>query len=280
MWDNSRSESYKMTHRHKGVELHYCKTGHGTYQIGGTQLPLRPGLVTLLWGPMTHQITATGNPFCRSVIHFPRNMLLNRLTSSEQHFREMLPEPSRPCLQFELPSEFRPSFSTTFSELFQEFVDRHTYANTGVSFLLARLFLILARSNMIHQPEPSPTSPHEARLAEQIEDFIDAHVDPTMSVEQIAKMLNRSAGHISRVYKNVRGIPLRDLLNGQRLGIAQHLLRTGASVIETALACGFSTPSNFARFFRRHTGMAPSSYTQWVRKYKVIEDGPCYKPRV
>ena len=47
----------------------------------------------------------------------------------------------------------------------------------------------------------------------------------------------------------------------RKLDRAEHLLsETNASIEEIAAAAGFGTPTGFATFFRKKTGMTPSGY--------------------
>lgn len=270
IWDNRSSLKLNETHRHEGIELHCCKSGKGFYRISGMQLPLRPGRVTLLWAPMTHQVFGTGRPFCRSIVQFPEAMLLNRMTAGQINPRDVLPNPAKPCIQFILNSENRSIFNTTFVNLYREFNERPPHALTAISLHIAYLLLVLSRSQKIHVIQTPNTTPHEERLAEQIEFFIDQHAYPFASAEELSVHFQLSPGHLRRIYKKVRRISLQDLLDGRRLEHAKRLLKEGLSVTETALACSFTDPSNFARFFRRHIGMSPSSYSRSHRH--VAED--------
>lgn len=87
----------------------------------------------------------------------------------------------------------------------------------------------------------------------------------TVDQERIAKKLYRSASTLQRQLQS-EGTTYRDVLDATRQELAQAYLRNGLhSQTETAFLVGFSDQSNFARAFKRWTGMSPGQYCKTVR---------------
>lgn len=81
-----------------------------------------------------------------------------------------------------------------------------------------------------------------------------------VSLDGAARALDLSTRSLQRAL-NRDGTDFRSLANAIRAGRAMELLRgSGASVTEIATELGYSTPANFARAFRRATGVSPDRY--------------------
>jgi len=66
-----------------------------------------------------------------------------------------------------------------------------------------------------------------------------------------------------RAYRSCRkefGAGSSALLQTRRIEAAKSLLRAGASVVDTAMECGYYDQSHFDRLFRLYTGLTPSAY--------------------
>jgi AraC-like DNA-binding protein len=83
--------------------------------------------------------------------------------------------------------------------------------------------------------------------------------------ERIAANLYRSSSTLQRQLQS-EGTTYRDVLDDTRRELAESYLRDGQhSQTETAFLVGFSDQSNFARAFRRWTGMSPGEYCKAAR---------------
>ena len=76
-----------------------------------------------------------------------------------------------------------------------------------------------------------------------------------------AKLLNVSPNHLNAVCKRQVGETAKELLEKQILNEAKIQLQySDNSMKEIAHYLGFSEPTNFTRFFKKHTGYAPRDY--------------------
>lgn len=104
-----------------------------------------------------------------------------------------------------------------------------------------------------------------ARLR-RITDFIDAHLDATIRIADLAQLADLSEGHFHRAFRTTTGQTPLDFINTRRVAAAKHaLVRSNASVTQIALDVGFQSPTHFARVFRAATGQAPSDYRRLFR---------------
>ena len=95
----------------------------------------------------------------------------------------------------------------------------------------------------------------------QISDYIQAHLDQSIKLTDLAKVAGMSQYHFSRLFKQSMGITPHQYLLKQRVEQAQQLLKgTKLAIAEIALQCGFNSQSHLTKHFRDATGTTPSSY--------------------
>lgn len=93
--------------------------------------------------------------------------------------------------------------------------------------------------------------------------YMNSHFSKKITVEDLAKRVNLSAGHFSKVFKSVTDITPIDFLNIIRLQKARNMLINNIeSITEIALLCGFNTSSYFSTCFLEKYKMSPSAYRQ------------------
>jgi AraC family transcriptional regulator len=93
-------------------------------------------------------------------------------------------------------------------------------------------------------------------------DHIDAHLGDDLSLADLADVACFSRFHFHRIFSAMVGETITDYLKRVRLQAAASRLVNNPrdSVTDIALACGFSSPSVFARAFRERYGMSASAW--------------------
>lgn len=91
--------------------------------------------------------------------------------------------------------------------------------------------------------------------------LMEAGIDRPFDLGQLADAAGMSAFHFSRLFKQSTGLSPSHFFIRMRVAEARRLLQeTDASIIDVALAVGYSSHSHFSQIFRRETGLAPSAY--------------------
>lgn len=91
----------------------------------------------------------------------------------------------------------------------------------------------------------------------------DIHQDPVGcgGLRELSGKANVSAGHFSRVFKQLTGMNVTDYVNAKRLVMAKEFLLASDDNIETiAHACGFQGMRHFYQIFKKLTGATPKAY--------------------
>ncbi len=93
-------------------------------------------------------------------------------------------------------------------------------------------------------------------------DYITANLDQPLPLEEVARAACFSPFHFHRIFRALIGETLGSFVKRVRLERAVYLLshRTRTKLTDIALACGFSSSSDFSRAFRSHFGVSPSAF--------------------
>lgn len=98
-------------------------------------------------------------------------------------------------------------------------------------------------------------------------DHILGHLDETLSLEVVARAGGFSPFHFHRVFRICVGESVAEFVKRVRLERAVALMtqkhwagRQVASLTDIALACGFSSSSDFSRCFKQHFGVSPRRF--------------------
>jgi AraC-like DNA-binding protein len=120
-----------------------------------------------------------------------------------------------------------------------------------------------ASANMGQRRPRGGIAPHRLR---RIESYVDAHLDQSLSLEELASLAELSLFHFAREFKATTGRTPHQYVLLRRLELARHLLSEGTeSVRDISLRCGFSDPSHLVRTFRLRFGVTPG---QWRARAK------------
>jgi AraC family transcriptional regulator len=96
----------------------------------------------------------------------------------------------------------------------------------------------------------------------QIAEHVDAHLDQALRIHHLAALLGLSDGHFHRAFRQTTGTTPLEFINRRRIRRAAALLDADPSIstVTIALQVGYTSPSYFARTFRRLMGINPAVY--------------------
>ena len=99
-------------------------------------------------------------------------------------------------------------------------------------------------------------------IKSRIIDYMQAHIDQDIKLEQLANEACQSTYHFSHMFKQSTALSPYQFLVKQRMQLAATKLRSDASIAQIAEDCGYSNSSRFARAFRAAYGVTPKAYQQ------------------
>jgi AraC-like DNA-binding protein len=115
------------------------------------------------------------------------------------------------------------------------------------------------------KPRQVPGVGKENAVIERAREYLAAHYAEDISLADLGTLTSRSPFHLARAFSKAVGLPPHAYLESLRIQHARELLKSGMTVVETALATGYPDQSHFTHRFRRHTGITPGRYRAFAR---------------
>lgn len=98
-------------------------------------------------------------------------------------------------------------------------------------------------------------------FANKIAEYIKMKIDKNISVYLVAKHFGYNPDYISKLFKKIFGIGMKEYISSERMKYAQNLLlTTNMSVKEISAQAGFENENHFIKFFKYHEGKSPSKF--------------------
>jgi AraC-like DNA-binding protein len=90
------------------------------------------------------------------------------------------------------------------------------------------------------------------------------HLQPTISLPELAQLLSISKHHLSQVINESYNLNFNDFINMYRIDEAMTLLQDktncNKTILEIAYIVGFNSKSTFNSAFKKHTGQTPKEF--------------------
>jgi len=96
-------------------------------------------------------------------------------------------------------------------------------------------------------------------------------LNPTLTIEEISRILNTNRTYVSKLVNLYYGMPFRDYLNSLRMNYAKQMMtdEPDASLDYIAAKSGFQSSTQFIRKFRETEGITPTVWKTLQRKQKA-----------
>jgi AraC-like DNA-binding protein len=105
-----------------------------------------------------------------------------------------------------------------------------------------------------------PRVGRENSIVKQAKEYMAARFAEDISLADLGALTSRSPFHVARTFAKAVGMPPHVYLESIRIEHAREFLKSGMSLVETALTVGYPDQSHFTHRFRRHTGLTPGQF--------------------
>ncbi len=148
-----------------------------------------------------------------------------------------------------------------------------------IRLYLEQLLIQLIRHNMVRTLPPiSPTivksikQKADGELFAQIQEYMEAHMNESLTIEQICKSNSVGRSQLQKLFRNKSGYGAIEYFSRMKIDLAKQMIREDHyNFTQIADALGFSSIHYFSRQFKRITGMTPSEYASSI---KALSDNP------
>lgn len=112
------------------------------------------------------------------------------------------------------------------------------------------------------------------RKLRKVVEYIMENLEGTLTLEEMAKVVDLSPYHFSRQFKAATGVAPYQFVISRRIERAQHLLRANnpLALAEVAFRCGFANQSNFCFHFKRIAGVTPRRFREDTTGRTTLEE--------
>jgi AraC family transcriptional regulator len=129
----------------------------------------------------------------------------------------------------------------------------------SLSTALATRLLFAGRS--LQQPRGATPSPLPQRTLRRVLDRMEAELDSDLTLTLLAEESGYSRTHFLRMFRSATGQSPHRYLLDLRLKKAESMLASNSlSLVDIALACGFSSHAHLSTAFRSRYGLSPAAY--------------------
>lgn len=159
-------------------------------------------------------------------------------------------------------------FEILYKQIFKEFKKQSEYKNK----ILGNLFVVLLlkiKENFWLPYNPIEEGGRNSQIVKSFKILLEREFKKATStgmniafqVQDYANELNLHPNYLNSVIKSKTGRTVNDWISKRTLSVAKSLLKnTTYSSKEIAYKLGFSEPTHFSRFFKKHTQISPTTF--------------------
>jgi AraC family transcriptional regulator len=141
------------------------------------------------------------------------------------------------------------------TQLYEEFCHMDALSPLAIEGVILELLAATSRRELGAEDRRPP------RWLEQVTEVLRDRFAENPTLSDLAAAANVHTVHLARVFRKFHGCTVGDYIRQLRIEYASRLLSTtDDSLVEIALAAGFSDQSHFSRTFKSHTRMLPSEF--------------------
>lgn len=255
---NAQAASPLESHIHSGcLELVLLTEGSQSYTVGGESYPMARGDVFISFPGEVH--STGGAPQSRSEFYWIQLELnskedgfLNLSTGAGEDLKKRL-------------SDFHQRVTRCPEQLCRIFTDSfwnaaaHDFGRRclGVSLLTAFLY------GLVLQKQESGAPMSEEIITSMM--IIQSNIREPLSLQYLADCSGLSLSRFKARFKQETGFSPREYINQIKIREAKKMLKSGASVTQSALEMGFGSSNYFAVVFKKMTSYTPTEYIRLVK---------------
>lgn len=256
-------------HRHDYFEILFVEDSSGQHIIDYEPYEIKSPVFYFLSKGQIH-FWKLNKPLTGKAILFPREFLIPPATAMNQEgdlafFNSLSKAPYLSISNEDLP-KIREILANIQDEFSQKSNSSLSMLRAYVHILLVSLFRIYAREQEENILDSSNA------MVRNFRQLVSENYITLRSVQEYADLIGISATHLRDTVKSITGYSPGQLIRQEIIFEAKRrLANTDLTTAEIGYTLNFEDTSYFSRFFKRETGLSPSSYREEVRrKYQIV----------
>lgn len=150
------------------------------------------------------------------------------------------------------------SLITHMKSIYSMSLAGHPFMGMECSKLLYAFLLDLMRNVWTS----SPSTAHNYMKLHPVTQYIEAHYDQTITIDEMAQCIGVSAQHLCHLFKITLKMRPMEYVNRERINKSKEWMfrEPGMKMQEISLLVGFETASYFSYVFKKTEGMSPEQF--------------------
>ena len=164
------------------------------------------------------------------------------------------------------PEEAGGAFRNIVNEISQEYQHPDNFAKEEILRLLLKLLLLKAE-RIKHTLVTKEKNTEWITTFTVFKNHLEKHYTETRNANEFAEMMGISYKHLNVVCKSITGNTAKSFIDRFIiLETKRRLAISDTSIKELTYDLGFDEPTNFIKFFKKHTGQSPSQFKKSLKK--------------
>ena len=251
----------ELPHQLKFYNLIFFTSGFGRHFIDFNWFPVQENSLVYLTKEQVNafDFSKNLNGFC---IIFTEEYFVNCFSSLSKDFvfRLFNPQLFSPILQIPKQSDFK----TYFKLLRQEFNNTESFNQKTI---IESLFVILIskaedlkKNQTFHITDSS-----KIKTFQKFTSLLESHSSKSRSADFYAKELTITYKHLNTICKELVNKTAKSVINDfVILQAKRNLINSNLKITELAYKLGFEDPTNFSKYFKKHTCLTPNSFIKSI----------------
>lgn len=247
-------------HHHEFYEVFFFISGMVNYTVEGRSYQLRPGDILLTNNRDIHRPeVARGKPYERYVL-----WLNGEFLGKIQHPKDDLTA----CFCDAAQKQYkliRPDGETLaqLQGLCRRIIGlqrENAFGSATLLYAAVTEFLVYLNRAYFDTSAEIRQDVTENEAVNQVVAYIESHLVEDLNLDSVADVSHLSKFYLDRQFKQYTGLTIYQYILKKRLITARTMLRSGASVMDACMGCGFNDYSNFLKAFKREFGRMPKEF--------------------
>lgn len=168
-------------------------------------------------------------------------------------------------LFIKLDEKYQQKLDSLFHIFIDEFDEQDTIQGEMLRMLLKRLVILITRLGKKQYSKVEDDKPEELDIVRQFNLEVEGHFKKLHQVQDYAGLLNKSPKTLSNIFSKLdQKTPLQIIRERITIEAKRLILYTDKSFKEIAYELGFDDPTGFSRFFKKQSGLSPSTFRKQV----------------
>lgn len=255
-------------HWHEELEVIYLYSGTLNVRVPGKTFRMKPGDSLIINSNILHEAETSDACRLQSLVFHPD--LISGSDSSvfyNKYMHPLMNSCAIDCLLFSSEDLSETEYTQCILKAFHAFCgDRQGYEFT-VREQLSRLCYLLYQTHKDVISETTPRTDQDSLRIKTMIHLIESRFTEPLKLCDIAQSANIGERECLRCFQRTLGIsPMQYLIRYRLSKGALLLVQTGQSISEISVGCGFDSPSNFSRTFKKIYQCSPREYRKKQRK--------------